>query len=205
MSKRSRLLFKALANGFVVMALAACLGYFSLSQLKKNAKSIVEDTLPGLSDAGAANAYLGDASRTLMLIVTDDVEKQKKIVQDIVVFSQRTTTNLDNYGSAIFTDEDRSNFEAVITERRNYNTIRDHVVSLALAGNKEEALKEYNEIMMPSHIRLKQAGDRLFAYNMNEGKERGRRIMTLCSYTQIGLAVGSVVIFLLGFFIGLFK
>jgi len=205
MSKKSRLLFKALANGFVVMALAAALGYFSLSQLKRNARSIVEDTLPGLSDAGAANAYLGDASRTLMLIVTEDPEKRTGIVQEITNLSQRTTSYLADYGQQMFSDEDRKNFQDLMAERTNYNQIRDHVVALALAGKKDEALADYNDKMMPSHRRLKLAGDTLFEYNMKEGATRGRRIMTLCTYTQIGLAVGSVVIFLLGFFIGLFK
>jgi len=205
MSKRTRLLFKALANGFVVMGLAAALGYFSVSQLKKNARSIVDDTLPGLSDAGAANAYLGDASRTLLLIVTEDPQKRTQILGEITNLSQRTTGYLSDYSTQMYSDEDRKNFQTLVTERNNYNAIRDHVVALALAGQKEAALSNYDALMMPSHKRLKAAGDVLFDYNMKEGAARGHRIMTLCTYTQISLAVGSVVIFLLGFFIGLFK
>jgi hypothetical protein len=205
MSKKTRILFKAFANGFIVMAVAGAVGYLSLSQLKKNAHAIVEDTLPGLSDAGAANAYLGDASRTLLLIVTEDPAKRQEIVGEINTLAGRTTTYLKDYDQSIYSSVDRTNFQALVDERANYTKVRDSVIALALAGQKDEALSNYVEVMLPAHKRLKLAGDRLFEYNMQVGADRGRRIMTLCTITQIGLTVGTVLIFMVGFFIGLFK
>src|ERR1044072_5523049 len=101
-----RLLLKIFCSSFVILFLAGGLGYISVSSLKRNAKAIVEDTLPGLSYAGAANAYVADASRTLMVIVTDDSRRQNELRDEINTLSQRTTGFLAEYRKAIYSNED---------------------------------------------------------------------------------------------------
>lgn len=202
---KSKLWFKIFSASFVILLLAGGLGYLSVSQLKRNAELIVNDTLPGLSFGGQANAYLADASRTLQLIVTENPADRQKIRDEINTLSQRTTGYLEKYKNSIYEAGDRASYQALLKERADYIQIRERVIELALAGKKAEALALYNESMVPEHKRVKSAGDQIFEYNMRQGEARGRRIMAICTATQIVVAVVSVVIFITGFFIGLFK
>jgi methyl-accepting chemotaxis protein len=202
---KSRLWLKVFGASFVILLLAGAAGYFSVSQLKRNAELIVDDTLPGLSFGGAANAYLADASRTLLLIVTDDPDRRREIRQEMETLSRRTTGYLEQYKKFIFEPGDKANYETLLKERSDYIQIREQVVALALAGKRNEALALYNDTMVPAHKRVKEAGDKLFEYNMRQGEARGRKIMGICTVTQIAVAVVCVVVFIAGFFIGLFK
>jgi hypothetical protein len=202
---KSKLWFKIFGASFIILLLAGGLGYLSVSRLKRNAELIVNDTLPGLSFGGQINAYLADASRTLLFIITDDPVRRQEIRQEMETLSQRTTGYLEEYKKSIFEPEDRANFQALLNERAAYIQIRERVIELASAGRKNEALAVYNEAMVPAHKLVKSAGDKVFEYNMRQGEARGRRIMEICTATQIVVAVVSVVMFLAGFFIGLFK
>jgi glycosyltransferase involved in cell wall biosynthesis len=197
--------FKGAAVALLALLLIGALGFFSLHQLKIEAGRIVHDTLPGLSYAGEANAYLADASRTLLFITTSDVDQRKKIHEEIIQLSDRTTEFLGKYSRSVFDETDRSYFEALNNTRKDYMKIRDAVLGLAVAGKTEKALKEYNQSLLPLQRQVKKAGDKLFEYNMRQGELRGERIMAICTATQIVVAVACVMVFLLGFFVGLFK
>lgn len=196
-------------KGFLVAMLALLLvggwGFLSVSELKHQARQIVDDTLPGLSFAGEANAYIVDSSRTLYFVTTDDPVERAKMRREIDELSQRTKGYLAAYDQTIFSAEDRENFKSVERLREEYMQVRDQILDLADAGKKQDALAMYQSALLPLHARVKAAADKLFAFNMQQGQVRGKRIMTICTVTQIFLAVTSVVIFLLGFFIGFFK
>ena len=200
-----RIWIKIFCTSLVVLTLAGTFGYLSLSQLKHNARLIVEDTLPGLSYAGAANLYLGEAARTLMLIVTEDINQRQALREEINSLSVRTTSWLERYATQVDSLEDRTNYDTLTRERQAYIKVREQVLELAYAGKKSEALAIYNETLMPTQKRVKAAADKLFEFNMRQGEQRGREILTRCTITQITVAVLSVVIFMAGFFIGLFK
>ena len=189
----------------VVLLIAGVLGYISVSNLKRNAELIVQDTLPGLSLAGEANSYLADTSRTLLVIMTEDAGQRQAIRDEIAGLCQRTTGYLERYATQIDSEEDRVNYQALMDERKAYIQIRDQVLGLAVADKRNEALKLYSESMVPAHKRVKSAGDKLFEFNMHEGEVRGRNILATCTATQITVALLSVAVFLAGFFIGLFK
>ena len=202
---KSKLWFKIFGAGLIILVLAGALGYVSVSQLKRNAELIVDDTLPGLTFAGEANAYLADASRTLLLIVTENPQRRQEMRDEIKALSQRTTGYLENYKKCIFEAEDQANYQALLKERSDYIQIRERVIALALEGKKGDALALYDDSLVPAHKRVKSAGDRVFEYNMRQGEVRGRRILRICQMTQITVAIVSIVIFIAGFFIGLFK
>jgi methyl-accepting chemotaxis protein len=124
---------------------------------------------------------------------------------DIDAFSARTTKYLTLYRQSIYSDEDWTNFQALIRERGQYIKIRQRILTLANQNKETEALAVYNESLLPFHKRVKEAGDKLFEYNRHQGELRGKRIMAFCTVTQIVLGVASILIFVIGFFLGLFK
>jgi glycosyltransferase involved in cell wall biosynthesis len=197
--------FRGSVAAGAILLLVGMLGFISLDHLKNEAALIVDDTLPGLSYSGEANAYIVDASRTLLFVTDKDADRRKKIQDDINVFSARTTKYLLLYRNSIYTEEDRTNFQKLIQMRSQYIQIRNRVLGLAKAGRENEAIVLYNNSLMPAHSEVKKAGDKLFEYNMRQGQERGKKIMAFCTVTQVVLAVASVLIFAIGFFFGLFK
>lgn len=194
----------------VLLAMMALLlvggwGFLSVSELKHEARQIVYDTLPGLSFAGEANSYIVDSSRTLFFVTTDDPAERLKLRDEIRQQSLKTVGYLEAYDKTIFSSEDRENFEAVQRLRNEYIQVREQILNLTDAGKQQEALAMYRNALLPLHAQVKAAADKLFRFNMQKGEERGRKIMTICTVTQIVLALTSVVIFVLGFFIGFFK
>ena len=123
-----RIWIKIFCTSFVVLTLAGVFGYLSLSRLKHNARLIVEDTLPGLSYAGAANLYLAEAARTLLLVVTEDPDQRRALREEINSLSARTAGWLERYGTQIDSEEDRANYEALIRGRQAYIMIREQIL-----------------------------------------------------------------------------
>ena len=196
---------KGMAAGLMALLLVGLAGFLSLSYLRNVAKSIVEDTLPGLSYAGEANAYLADAYRTLLIITTQDPQERERARQTMENLTHRTTEYLRRYESSIFTEEDHANFCALQKVRMEFTALREEVLKLAETGRKEEALALFHKSLVPKQAELKKAGEKLFAYNMREGETRGRSIMAICTVTQVAVACFVVVVFALGFFVGFSK
>lgn len=187
------------------LLLIGLLGFLTVSQLKNEADNIVNSTLPALSYAGEANAYIVDASRTLYFVTTDDPNERAKLRDQIAELSRRTTSYLQEYGTRVTSAEDQQNFETLQKLRAQYVSTRDQVLDLASSGKRQESLALYSKALLPAHSAVKVAADKMFAYDMSQGEIQGKRIMRICTITQITLAITCVLIFLLGFFIGLFK
>ena len=196
---------KGLTAGLVLLLLVGAIEFLSLSRLKQVAGEIVNDTMPGLAYAGGANAYLADAYRTLLFIDTTDAAARAEIRQQMDTLAARTSDYLSKYHSSIFTSEDEANFQALLKLREAYQANRSKILDLASSGKTAEATLAFHQTLIPMQSDLKKAGEKLLAYNMREGEERGRSIMRICTVTQIFVALMGISIFILGFVLGFFK
>jgi glycosyltransferase involved in cell wall biosynthesis len=197
--------FKGAMASLLFLLLVAALGFSSLTLLKGEARLIVKDTLPGLAYAGEANAYLADSTRTLLFIVTQDREKRAKLHEEINSLSGRTSSYLERYKASILSEDERSLYREVVKARAEYFLVRDRILSLAETGRVEEALAQFKEALVPTQTRVKQAGDALLEFNRHQAEQRGQRIMTICTVTQMVVAGAFVLIFFVGFSLGLFR
>ena len=197
---------KGMAAGALALLLIGAMGFISTGHLKRQAKAIVSDTLPGLSDAGQANANLGLAfDRTLIFLTTDDPGQRAQLRREIEASTQATTSCLDSYKKAIYEHDDEVLFEEVLQNRTAYLKIRDEVLSLAQTNRRQEAIALCKAELLPAYFHYKEAGDRLFKYNIRQGQTRGQTIMLVCTATQWVVAIIGVLIFIAGFLFGLFK
>ena len=202
----SRLIsLRGMAVALITLLLLGAVGVLSLSYLKETAREIVLDTLPGLSYAAEANAYLADAYRTLLIITTEDPKEREETRQTMESLVARTSDDLERYKASIFEAEDQANYDQLLKLRQEFFTQRLEVLKLADAGKKPEALALFHQALIPKQKELKQAGNRLVEYNMRQGQQRGHAIMTICTWTQAGVALFVVAVFLLGFFVGFSK
>ena len=190
----------------LALVLIAGLGFLSIGHLKEQAGAIVRDTLPGLSMAGEANASMTQGfNRMLLLLVTDNPDERARLRREIDSFSQATSSYLASYAGAVYEKEDQALFEALKQRRHAYLQVRERALDLIDRQQSQEALGLYERELLSTYQRYKEAGDRLFEYNMRQGKERGQAIMRVCTATQWVVAGIGVVIFILGFVIGMFK
>ena len=81
--------------------------------------------------------------------------------------------------------------------------LREKMFALAENGQRPEAIALCKNELLPAYHRYKEAGDKLFEYNMRQGKDRGETIMRLCTVTQFVVAGIGMLIFILGFLIGM--
>jgi hypothetical protein len=201
--KPNLFLKSSLAAGLVLVLIGA-IGFMSLTWLRDNAQQIVNDTLPGLALAGAANTDLGQAfNRTLLLLLAENPERRAQLTKEIEQFSDQTTAHLAQYKKQIYELEDQNNFYQLITARTNYIEIRARVMALADAGQHAEAVNACHAELLPAYTAYKEAGEVLFRFNRVQGELRGQNIMTTCRYTRLAVAFICIGIFVGGFFFGL--
>ncbi len=189
--------------GVLLIGLA---GFLSLSRLKNVANDIVQDTLPGLSYAGEANAHLAHAfNRSLMLLLADSTDECHRLRNEIEAEHRLTSRYLASYKQQIFSPEDLSLFQQMVRRRAEYTTIRERLFTLAEGNQHSNAVALCQTELLPAYERYKAAGDRLFEFNMRMGRARSQTIMKVCTITQFVVAGLGVILFTIGFFLGLFK
>jgi glycosyltransferase involved in cell wall biosynthesis len=195
---------KGLAVSLLSLVLVGLMGFLSVSHVKRQARAIAEETLPGLTDAGEAAASQAQGVQgVLLLVMSDDPQRRQQLRAEIARATQATTAHLATYKASIFQPEDRSLYAAVLKERRDYLRVREDVISLAESNRRPEAIAACVEKLLPAYQRYRAATDQLFEYNVQEAKARGHTIMTICTVTQWAVAGIAIIVFILGFLIGL--
>ena len=197
---------KGVAAGVLVMLLIGAMGFLSISYLKDDARQIVRDTLPGLSSAGEANASLAQAfNRTLLLLMTEDHAERENFRREIDAYSHYTENILNEYSTHELGPGEAALFSEVIETRRKYLEIRTVTVSLMESTNHAQAVVHSQKELLPAYSKYKKAADALFNYNLQESRARGDSIMRMCTTTQFAAAAILMLVFVAGFFMGLFK
>jgi glycosyltransferase involved in cell wall biosynthesis len=197
---------RGLAISAVLFLLIGTAGFLSVNHLKSNAQLIVEDTLPGISDAGAANASMSESyNRLLLSLMAESPEELRRYRKELDEFSQRASDSLDAYRSSIFSEDDRVNFNRVLELRKTYQDLRAQILALIDSHKQAEALALYDRALVPAYHEYKTAAEVLLEYNTRQGKIRGEAILKLCTGTEYVVAGIGILLFIVGFIIGLFK
>jgi hypothetical protein len=105
----------------------------------------------------------------------------------------------------MFEPQDDRLFENLVNRRNDYLHIRSRVLELVERGDRGTAMRVYRNELAPAYRAYKSAGDKLFEYNIEQGKFRGKNILTVATTTQFVVAAIGIIIFLIGFLVGLFK
>ncbi len=197
---------RGLAISAVILLIIGAAGFLSVNHLKADAQLIVEDTLPGLSDAGAANASMAESfNRVLLSLMAETPQERQRYRNELNDFSQRTSEALDAYGKAIFSEDDRVNYKHVLELRKKYHGIREQILTLIDSQKQAQALALYKNSLVPAYQDYKAGVELLLEYNTRQSKTRGEAILKICTGTQYAVAGIGIVLFIVGFIIGLFK
>jgi hypothetical protein len=93
----------------------------------------------------------------------------------------------------------------LLESRQKYLRIRERALALVNSQKPREAMALYTRELLPAFTQYKDIADRLFEYNLLQGKARGEAIMRVCTVTQWVVASIAVFVFVVGFLIGMFK
>ena len=194
------------AVSLIVLLIIGMAGFLSVNHLKADAELIVEDTLPGLSDAGAANASMAESfNRVLLSLTAETPQERRQYRQELEEFNQRTSKSLESYGQSIFTEDDRANYERLLEQRKKYVQIRDQILNLIDTQKHDQALSLYKSSLVPAYRDYKADANVVLIYNTRQGKTRGEAILKICTGTEYAVAGIGILLFVVGFIIGLFK
>jgi methyl-accepting chemotaxis protein WspA len=187
--------------GMIVLLVIGGTGFFLVWRVNTLAASIVDDTMFGLDYAGALNSELSENFvRTLLVINTDSPEERDQYLKKISEGSAKVNENMKLYEGSIFEEADREQFVRFTQLRDNYRAIRQRVFDLVQQGKRKEGLQLFETELLPAYAAQKEAGNKLFDYNVRQGQSRGVRIETLCHRTEWVVAIICMGFFLGGFF-----
>jgi glycosyltransferase involved in cell wall biosynthesis len=190
----------------LILLTLGVIGFFSIQSLKQQSRSIVVDTLPGLSYAGAANANLTETfNQALLFLESSNAHERAVYKQQMREFSDYTGELLEKYRTNIFSKQDMTNFNLLIEKRNAYLEVREKFVALVEQNRRDAALEFYKHELLPSYNGYRNAGEVLLDFNIREGKTRGTKIMLICTITQWTVAIFVILIFIVGFVLGFFR
>lgn len=181
-------------------------GFLSVEKLKNDTQTIVTHTLPALSDAGAANSSLARSlNGTLLALNASTPEEFAAYRKELDSYSDQTSKTLELYQQTRFTRPERAIYDQVLEKRKTFHSLRKQVLDLFDQGKKSESVRLCNDSMLPAYLEYKAAAEKLLQFNMQQGKSRGQSILTICLITEYAVAGIGLVLFVVGFFIGLLK
>jgi glycosyltransferase involved in cell wall biosynthesis len=192
-------------SAFILLAIGT-VGFLSINHLKKNAEVIALGTLPGLSDAGAANSTLAEGFNRALLMVTAETPKEREgYHKELDEFGRQTDEALKIYSHSISNPNELALFNEVLKRRLNYRTIRQRMSDLANHGQQNEAIAVCKNSLLPAYLEYKTAAEKLLEYDTNRSMARGEKILEMCTATQYAVAAVGIILFVVGFVIGLLK
>jgi hypothetical protein len=166
----------------------------------------VEDTLPGLADAGAANSSLAESfNRILLMLMARTPGECAGYRKELNVFNELTSQSLQRYTQAAFAPEEQILYNHLIEERQKYLGIREQVMTLIEQKQQAQAMALCKDSLLPVYLDYKSTAEKLLKFNVLQGQSRGETILGICTVTQYVVAGIGILLFVTGLLIGLFK
>jgi CHASE3 domain sensor protein len=184
-----------------ILLVIGAVGYSSLNGVKRRAREITANDLPGLLYAGEISTERAESfGRVLLLITSDSVEENAKYVNELEQMSRQMDQSLKQYEATILSGEtkDPKYFNKLTVERERYREIRSQVIELIKNGKRQEALQITRASLLPSYETYRAAGRDFFDYNARSADSAGQAILRACWIAQMLLAVVAIVIFIGG-------
>lgn len=190
-----------------LILIVAGVEFFVLRELDHRTKLLIEDTLPGLSYAGAANEARNQAFIRALLVIAEASSPAdiQRYAHETEVFSAEATDYLRKYEASIFDEQDRRNFAAMMDARARYLALREQALRLVSGNQRAAAVALLSSSLLPAYDEYSKRGEGLMEFNIEQGKHRSRRINRIYAMTQIAVIIAGIAIFVSGFVLGFFK
>lgn len=170
--------------------------------VQAEATEIAQDTIPGLANSAAALSVMQENWLRVHLVGhLGTAAERAALVQKV-----RANSNDElwrQYGQAVFSTDDRRNFEAMLAARTNYLDLREEFFTHILAGRLAEAQALQESRLSPAYERYKTASQSLFVNDARLGRERAAKVMRSSGIMPFIFGAFGVVVFGFGVLVGL--
>ncbi len=172
--------------------------------VKRQAVSIVNDSLRGLTASSLAAINIADGFLEMAIVITtsDPAVREKNLVE-ILRITAVTDGLLKSYESSIDEVQEREIFERLREKRAEFRQTRQRTINLLHEGKRDEAVLLYNQTGLAQFFAYKEAADLLVRYKVEEARTRGGQILQLCKVLLILQGVLLVFFFVYAFFVPL--
>jgi methyl-accepting chemotaxis protein len=199
-----------LLSGFIFVAMIAGLvGYIGVSNIGTITEEVVamyeRNTAPMGDLAEISTNYQRTRVNLRDAILLDSPDEKNKKVTQVNELDKLIETKMSEFEKSIHVDEVRREFQTLRTAKSKFEPIRDKIISLALTGQKDEALKL---ITGEGAVVAKGIGDslqNLIKFKTTQAKERAdQNKATAASATRMSIAfavAGMIAALLIGFFL----
>ena len=193
----------------IVMSLATAIflgvagsGWFMVRELHETSKILVVDTLPGLVDSGLAEERMHDNRHTMHEMLNPHTAAERALMSE-QVRTNSTEALWKDYSDSIFEPEDRTNYQAMIPVRSNYNQYCEQFLILVKADKMNEATTLFSGDLARQFQCYNNATKKIFAYNVRQGIARGKSIIAALHYGPWEIGGLCVLTFVIGLLLGL--
>ena len=186
---------RRLTIGFgAVATVAAALGVFAFIRLvpiKSTALSIKLDAVPGVSTFGdiTQNALTTEAL-SLEMALSEDATEMAAFERQIAAVADEANGLFTAYEKTIFSQEDRTLFNAVQAARDAMRTDRTRFLEFAKTHNARESKDEYDRALKGSLDEYIKASDAEEEWNQKSASEKAETITALAESARTGQAAG---------------
>ena len=177
-------------------------GWFAVRELHETSRMLVVDTLPGLMEAGLAGERMHDNRHAMreMLALHTAAERAQMIA---LVRTNSTEALWQDYAASIYEPEDQQNYQTLMLARSNYLQGCEQFFGLVAAAKMDEAPAFFNGELNRRFQGYNDAAKKLFAYNVQQGIDRGKTILQATRYAPWAIGGLCVLVFVFGLALGL--
>jgi methyl-accepting chemotaxis protein len=189
-----------LVTGFLCLVIGAVgtYGVYSIKTLQTITDSVVNDSVPGISNAGriAVNQAENQIRVQRALRATTPEERQA-IKAEIAAVASGNTASLKAYEKSIFSVADRRNFDAFNATRGDNTKLRTKFFEL-LETDRAAAERLLNDEVKAAYEAYSRAGDTLVNYKVKNADERAAALKSSVQSSIRVIAVVSLLCVLAG-------
>ena len=187
------------AGIIILLIVVAVTAVVSLRQIAREAVSIKEDSIPGLSESSTMNIVLAEGFvRAILAGEAPNNEERETFLKQLDDLTATSNVAFDAYAKRIIDSEDRENFRILGEKRAAFRKIRADFVALVRADKDAEANKLLHDVLVPAQMEYSKAGDVLVKYNLRLAKQSSEEIVNNTVATIWTVATVAVVALLAG-------
>lgn len=198
-----------LISSFVLVSLLAgvvgIVGITNLNSVTQQYKNLFTNYGVALGDMGHA-AVAFQNQRVIMrdILISDDIKEKEAYVNKLKESYNTMNNYLAKFEKSIQSDQVRKEFALVKESLANYDTVKEKVISLALANQNEQATKLfYSEALQPAKIANDHI-DNLFQMKESVGLQRSDEYSANASRAMIIMIIVIIVAVIVAVGLGLF-
>ncbi|MCP8969209.1 methyl-accepting chemotaxis protein [Ectobacillus ponti] len=198
-----------LLSAFIVVALLAgvvgTVGVVNMKSIDKSYSDLYVNYGMAIGDIGKASSDFQNVRATLRdVLLSKDAKEKEGYIKKIREKDQAIEENLKSFEKSVQSEKTRTLFESFKSSLAQYNTVRDKVLDLALAGKNDEAYAMLKNEGLQYAQDANKYVDELFQQKRDNGSKKSDELTATTNSTVTIMVTVVVVAVAVAILLGLF-